>query len=136
MAVVTLNTIKNWFKTGLIPTQQQFWDTWDSFRHKSEKIPVADVEGIDELLLRKTEQEVFEDHLTNENAHPHLLVKARVLPSGQFIVFKRTPNVDPKNKEVGDLCIGIVKNQKIEGIYLGGDDSLLESFEIINQLEF
>jgi hypothetical protein len=50
MAIQTLNTIKNWFKTNLKPTQSQFWDTWDSFRHKNEKIPVEDVEGIDELL--------------------------------------------------------------------------------------
>lgn len=43
MALQTLNTIKNWFRTGLKPTQTQFWDTWDSFRHKYEKVPVKDV---------------------------------------------------------------------------------------------
>ncbi|TDW46576.1 hypothetical protein EV144_106248 [Flavobacterium sp. 270] len=50
MAIQTLKTIKNWFKTGLKPTQSQFWDTWDSFRHKNEKIPARDIEGFDELL--------------------------------------------------------------------------------------
>lgn len=50
MALQTLNIIKSWFKTGLKPTQTQFWDTWDSFRHKYEKVSVKDVEGIDELL--------------------------------------------------------------------------------------
>lgn len=72
MAIVSLNTIKNWFKTGLIPTQAQFWDTWDSLRHKSEKVPVADVEGIDQLLSAKADKAVLDDHLTNANAHANL----------------------------------------------------------------
>jgi hypothetical protein len=59
MAIQTLNTIKNWFKTGLKPTQTQFWDTWDSFRHKNQKVPVTDIEGIDELLSSKTEKSDF-----------------------------------------------------------------------------
>ncbi|WP_337966772.1 hypothetical protein [uncultured Flavobacterium sp.] len=69
MALQALETIKSWFKTGLKPTQSQFWDTWDSFRHKNEKIPVAEINGIDELLQNKTENEVFENHLTDPNAH-------------------------------------------------------------------
>lgn len=51
MAVVSLNTIKNWFKTGLKPTQAQFWATWDSFRHKSDKVPFNEIEGLDAVLL-------------------------------------------------------------------------------------
>lgn len=69
MAITPLNTIKNWFKTGLIPTQAQFWATWDSFRHKSEKVPVADVDGIDELLLSKAEQSALQAHIDDEAAH-------------------------------------------------------------------
>ena len=69
MAIQTLSTIKNWFRTGLKPTQNQFWDTWDSFRHKSEKVPVVDIEGIDALLQSKTGIEAFENHLTNPDAH-------------------------------------------------------------------
>lgn len=56
MAIQTLQTIKNWFKTSLKPTQQQFWDTWDSFRHKLEKIPVNDIEGINELIKESIPQ--------------------------------------------------------------------------------
>ncbi|CAD5340483.1 hypothetical protein FLA105535_00437 [Flavobacterium bizetiae] len=69
MAIQTLNTIKNWFKTGLKPSQQQFWDTWDSFRHKFEKVPVKDIEGIDELLLTKADKTVLDNHLADKNAH-------------------------------------------------------------------
>ncbi|CAA9201218.1 hypothetical protein FLA105534_03470 [Flavobacterium bizetiae] len=69
MALQTLNTIKQWFKTGLKPTQTQFWDTWDSFRHKYEKVPVKDIEGIDELLLSKADKTVLDNHLADKNAH-------------------------------------------------------------------
>jgi hypothetical protein len=69
MAIQTLNTIKNWFKTSLKPSQQQFWDTWDSFRHKYEKILIKDIEGIDELLLSKADKTVLDNHLADKNAH-------------------------------------------------------------------
>jgi hypothetical protein len=50
MSKQALNTLKNWFKTGLKPTQLQFWDWLDSFWHKDEPIPVDKVEGLAELL--------------------------------------------------------------------------------------
>src|SRR5690606_20151137 len=40
-----LNTMKNWFLTGLKPTQAQFWATWDSSWHKDEDIPQESIEG-------------------------------------------------------------------------------------------
>ncbi|MFH7005120.1 hypothetical protein [Flavobacterium bizetiae] len=69
MALQTLSTIKQWFKTGLKPTQTQFWDTWDSFRHKYDKVPVKDVEGIDELLLSKADKVVLDNHLADKISH-------------------------------------------------------------------
>lgn len=50
MAKVTLQTIKNWFKTGLKPTEAQFSDTFDSLVHKDDLIPVAQVEGIQDFF--------------------------------------------------------------------------------------
>ena len=58
MAVQTLNTIKNWFKTGLKPSEAQFWDTWDSFWHKQDTIPVASVTGLESILNSKASQEL------------------------------------------------------------------------------
>ncbi|WP_166921983.1 hypothetical protein [Flavobacterium poyangense] len=69
MPIQTLNTIKNWFKTNSKPTQKQFWDTWDSFRHKHEKVPVNEIEGIDDLLNSKADKTVLDEHLNDENAH-------------------------------------------------------------------
>ncbi|WP_281237834.1 hypothetical protein [Flavobacterium praedii] len=68
MAIVSINTIKNWFKTGMIPTQDQFWSVFDSFRHKDDKVPVADVEGINELLATRASQQVLDNHLAQKGA--------------------------------------------------------------------
>jgi hypothetical protein len=45
-----LSTIKNWFLTGLKPTQTQFHAWMDSFWHKSEMIPTNKIEGLEEIL--------------------------------------------------------------------------------------
>lgn len=66
------NTIKNWFKTGLKPTQAQFWATWDSFWHKDEKIPITAIEDIENILAEKADAEVLDYHLTDEAAHVNL----------------------------------------------------------------
>jgi hypothetical protein len=66
------NTIKNWYKTGLMPTQAQFSATWDSFWHKEEKIPITAIEDIENILNAKAETEVLTDHLTTPTAHADL----------------------------------------------------------------
>lgn len=50
-----LNTLKNWFKTGLKPSQEQFWAWMDSFWHKNDKIPQSQIEGLDKSLENKAE---------------------------------------------------------------------------------
>lgn len=69
MAKVNLATIKNWFKTGLKPTQAQFWSVFDSFRHKDDSIPVGSIENLPQYLEAKADKEAFDTHLTNANAH-------------------------------------------------------------------
>ncbi|PIF30717.1 hypothetical protein CLU81_1164 [Flavobacterium sp. 9] len=104
MAIQSLKTIRSWFRTGLQPTQLQFWDTWDSFRHKSEKIPARDIEGIDTLFGDK------------------------IIPSGQFLIFKVDPNTADE-LEIGDSVIGYCENNFLcEATYYGGDTSLMSSF--------
>lgn len=66
MAIVNLNTIKNWFKTGLKPTESQFFSTWDSFWHKQDEIPVENITGINEILIDKLDVDIFNNYLTNE----------------------------------------------------------------------
>ncbi len=50
-----INNLKQWFRNGLKPTQEQFWAWMDSFWHKNEKIPQASIEGLDKSLEAKAE---------------------------------------------------------------------------------
>jgi hypothetical protein len=50
MPITSLANIKNWFRTGLKPTQAQFWDTLDSFWHKEDQIPMSNVQGLNTTL--------------------------------------------------------------------------------------
>ncbi len=110
MAIQTLDTIKQWFKTGLKPTQSQFWDTWDSFRHKNEKVQVKDIEGIDQLFTRP-----------------------QIVKSGQFIIFKVNPNT-ADYLEIGDSVIGYCEgNFLCEATYYGGDPAFMSSFRPITE---
>ncbi|MFD1604171.1 hypothetical protein ACFSJW_08300 [Flavobacterium artemisiae] len=63
MAIQTLETIKNWFRTSLKPTQQQFWDTWDSFRHKEDKIYAKEIEYLSEFIKETTPKLPVEGNL-------------------------------------------------------------------------
>jgi len=115
MALVDINVIKNWFKTGMIPTQAQFWSVFDSYRHKNDPIPVAEVEGINELLAQVSSTTIYK--------------------AGQLCVFKNPANTNASILEAGDMVTGIVEGMFINASYLGDDPTLLASFDIVNQTE-
>lgn len=66
------NTLKNWFKTGLKPVQEQFWAWMDSYWHKDEKIPITAINDIEGILDAKADAEALTNHLTDADAHAAL----------------------------------------------------------------
>ena len=58
--ITSLNVIKTWFKTGLKPTQAQFWAWLDSFWHKDEEIPQDKISGLSESLEAKADTSAIE----------------------------------------------------------------------------
>lgn len=56
MAITDKNTLKSWFLRGLKPLASQFADWMDSYWHKSEKIPVAAIDTLEDVLNEKAEQ--------------------------------------------------------------------------------
>lgn len=127
------NTIKNWFLTGLKPTQEQFHAWIDSYWHKSEKIPITSIESIESILNEKADAEALENHKNDSDAHPELLEKARFVKSGDFTIYKHPTNNDPEKKstlEINDLVLGFVGDNWINGYYLGGELNMIESFSV------
>jgi hypothetical protein len=50
MAIQSINTLKSWFKRGFKPLQQQFYDWMDSYWHKDEQLPIASINGLENIL--------------------------------------------------------------------------------------
>lgn len=53
MATQTTAQLKAWFRKGMYPTEAQFADLVDSFRHRNEKVGLPDVDGLAEALNAK-----------------------------------------------------------------------------------
>lgn len=100
MAKVNLITLKNWFKTGLKPTQEQFFSTWDSFWHKDDKIPAESIENFDQYLSEKADEEKLINHINSNEAHANLLVNKVDKEEGKSLSTNDYTN-DEKNKLQG-----------------------------------
>ena len=67
--MTAIETLKQWFSNLKKPTQKQFWAWLDSFWHKSEKIPMTSVEGLDKLVEGTASAEQLSNHLNDTQAH-------------------------------------------------------------------
>ena len=88
--MTAIETLKQWFSNLKKPTQEQFWAWLDSFWHKSEKIPMTIVEGLDKLVEGTASAEQLSNHLNDTQAHKVLFnkkvdkVEGRELSSNDF----------------------------------------------------
>ena len=64
-----LNVIFSWFETGDFPTQEQFQQTFSSFRHKADLIPYAQVDGLDAKFNLMLPVSQFNTHVTDPSSH-------------------------------------------------------------------
>ncbi|MBN9284297.1 MULTISPECIES: hypothetical protein [unclassified Flavobacterium] len=108
------NILKNWFKTGLFPTQSQFWEWMESYWHKDDIIPQAKIQNLKADLDNKAEKASLGIHATDMNAHAELF--ARVSTPYQFLpVF---PTVD-----TSELQVDALKNTTLNAVmYMGQID--------------
>lgn len=85
--MASLTEIKNWFKTGLKPTQIQFWTTWESFWHKDEVIPQSKIENLIADLERKAEIGSGSRFGIEDNQMPNGFSRRIVNMNGKNMVF-------------------------------------------------
>lgn len=133
--MAALAQIYDWFMTGKKPTQAQFWASWGSFWHKEEGIPQSAITDLSVVLNAKTENNQFNEHKEDTNAHAALFAKTKVVAIGELLIFKRGTDT-PTELEPLDLVMGFVEGQFITAIYIGGDKTLPASYMILNSQEF
>ena len=73
--ITPLSTLKRWFSNFMKPNQEHFWAIFDSFRHKSEKVPMEDIDGLTTALEGTASAEQLQNHLRDSHAHSELLDK-------------------------------------------------------------
>ena len=71
--MTAIQTLKQWFSNFKKPTQEQFWAWIDSFWHKSEKIPMESIEGLERAIQSTATAGQLQSHLTDSQAHKELL---------------------------------------------------------------
>ena len=71
--MTAIQTLKQWFSNFKKPTQEQFWAWIDSFWHKSEKIPMESIEGLESAIQSTATAGQLQSHLTDSQAHKELL---------------------------------------------------------------
>ncbi len=116
----SLATILNWFKINAIPTEAQFKATFTSFRHKLNKVPVGDIEGIDELIAQKADNDKLNSHIEDDSRHISAefieTLQSKVTVFGNWFQLIKHPSNDDVLKanaiEVGDIIMnGFRDNQ-------------------------
>lgn len=70
--MIAIQILKQWFSNFKKPTQEQFWAWLDSFWHKSEKIPMTSIEGLENVIQSTASAEQLRNHLTDSQAHKGL----------------------------------------------------------------
>lgn len=95
MAKQDINTLKNWFRRGLKPPQQQFWDWLDSFRHLDSDIPAAQVAGLQTLLDAKLDKK---DAVDPDQVGEYDPLKNYVYDAAkaEYVSFKNEASSDPQ----------------------------------------
>jgi ribosomal protein L7Ae-like RNA K-turn-binding protein len=137
---VPLTTIFSWFEKGDMPTEQQFQQTFSSFRHLEEKIKMEDVAGINEAFQKTLSTTTFTNHLQDESAHHVVLAKlnASNLTARNVEEWKEKLKINLAATVDGTEETGNVytKEQigKIVSILQAKDNEMLELIEKINKI--
>ena len=123
--MASLAEIKNWFKTGLKPTQIQFWATWDSFWHKDEVIPQSRIQNLITDLENKAEKGAGSRFGIEDNKMPdginHRFVdmngkNMKFDHAGDFIINNYTPYGNIEELTAQDEGAVILENDETEGV--------------------
>ena len=78
---VSLSQIKSWFKKGMYPTESQFANTFDSFWHKDDTLPLSAIQNLMQILNGKAdaEAEQYVQIVTDESDINNLSQKTRLV---------------------------------------------------------
>lgn len=135
--MASLAEIYDWFMTGKKPTQAQFWASWGSFWHKDEDIPQSAIAELTTVLAAKAEQQQFNSHKTDNNAHADLFAPPAF---GTFKWIMRGSDHAGTAPIAGDIFAGMITATEFSSCMIWNgigakDNTNLENFTILTSIE-
>jgi hypothetical protein len=125
--MTAIETLKQWFSNLKKPTQEQFWAWLDSFWHKSEKIPMASVEGLDKLVEGTASAEQLSNHLNDTQAHKVLFdkkvdkVEGKELSSNDYTDEEKARNTENEKWRAVGMSVTGEANKTITLTFKNGE---------------
>lgn len=132
--MASLPQIYSWFQTGDIPTQEQFQQTFSSFRHKEDKIAIQEINGLETALNNKLSTQ----HINDENAHNTVLSQKDASNLTDDDVAKWKEKLDfPELNVDGFVTTNTIQDIEFSKNFMGGFSSQgfrYQAFEPTRQL--
>lgn len=120
--IATREQLKIWFRKGLYPLESQFHAWIDSFWHKSEKLPMSQIEGLAEAINGKADASVID---TKQNKTDDSLQTQNKTVTGAINEIKN--NLDDATLSSGRLNTidneGHINSSLVQGDGISIDDS-------------
>lgn len=107
-------TLYKFFSNFKRPTQEHFRALIDSFFHKSEKIPMTSVEGLESAIQGTVTAEQLQSHLTDSQAHNELFDKKVDKEAGKTLTSNDYTNEEKHTNQVN-------AQKRVVGLTVTGD---------------
>jgi len=84
MALQTIEKLKTYFFEHAYPTWQQFHDLLDSFRHKNDKVPISEVDGLSDVLNGKAASSAVDELIEEVSGKENIGVAKSLVDAEAF----------------------------------------------------
>ena len=124
-------TLKKWFSNLMKPAQEHFAAWIDSFWHKSEQIPMSNIEGLSRAIESTASAGQLLNHINDTNAHRALFDELK----NQIQAIHTILQVDDVNLDTLQEIVTLLKVNKEEGKGLSSNDFTNELKQKLEDLQ-
>ena len=129
-------TLKKWFSNLMKPAQEHFAAWIDSYWHKSEQIPMSNIEGLSRAIENTVSAKQLLNHLEDTNAHSALFDELkRQIQAIQTILQVDDVNLDTLQEIVTELKANTKLQELIDKKVNKEDGKGLSSNDFTNELK-
>lgn len=125
---ISLDNILKWWKTNLRPTEAQARATFESFRHKNDRIPIADVDGVDGLIAQKADNDRLSSHINDGTKHLNGSKTGQFENNGDGLTIDDGTGLQVPDKYVKESQLDMLAVNNISGLEVALESKLNKQF--------